>query len=68
MFLWTKSNHLPVVAPGLVALFGERAGPDVEALRAVPVELQLLAPLQLLPVVGEDEERVSGGRVQCDVL
>lgn len=59
---------LPVMAPGAEALLGENAGPHIEALLTVPVELQLLASLHLLPVLGQDEEGVRRHRVQRHVL
>lgn len=63
-----RGSHLPVVAARAEGLLGDDAGPDVEALLASPVELELLAPLHLLPVLGQDEERVGRHRVQGHVL
>lgn len=59
---------LPVVSSWIEAFFSEHTGPDVEALDAVPVELKLLASLQLFSVVWQDEERVSRHRIQWYVL
>lgn len=56
------------MAAAAEALLGQHAGPDVEALLAVAEELQLLAALHLLAVVGEDEEGVGRHRVQAHVL
>lgn len=56
------------MAAAAETLLGHHAGPDVEALLAVAEELQLLAALQLLAVVGEDEEGVGRHRVQGHVL
>lgn len=61
-------SDLPVVAPGAEALLGDNAGPDIKALLTVSVELQLLASLHLLPVLGQDEEGVRRHRVQRHVF
>lgn len=61
-------SDLPVVSPGAEALFSDDAGPDVEALLTVSVELQLLSSLHLLPVLRQDQERIRRHRVQNHVL
>lgn len=56
------------MAPGAESLLGEDAGPDVEPVRAVSVELQLLSSLHLLTVLGQDQEGIRRHRVQRHVL
>lgn len=56
------------MSSGTEALFSDDTGPDVKALRAVSVELQLLSSLHLLPVLRQDEEGIRRHRVQRHVL
>lgn len=56
------------MAPGAESLLGEDTGPDVEPVRAVSVELQLLSSLHLLTVLGQDQEGIRRHWVQRHVL
>lgn len=61
-------SDLPVVSSSAEALLSDDAGPDVEPLRAVSEELQLLSSLHLLPVLRQDEEGICCHRVQRHIL
>ena len=63
-----RTSHLPVVPSRVEALLGDDTGPDIVAMLAVPVELELLSSLHLLPVLREDQERVGRHRVQRHIL
>lgn len=61
-------SDLPVVSSSAESFFSDDAGPDVEALLTVSVELQLLSSLHLLPVLRQDQKGVCRHRVQRHVL